>query len=63
MYNRDKQQIHELKVENEILRSKVKYLNRQVDDEKLINHNTVNMYRSEISKLKKEIIKLKLNYE
>ena len=63
MYTREKQAIHELLVENQILKSKVSSLTRQVDDEKLINTNTVNMFRSEISKLQKEIIKLKLNNE
>jgi len=63
MYTREKQAIHELLVENQLLKSKVSSLTRQVDDEKLINTNTVNMFRSEISKLQKEIIKLKLNNE
>lgn len=64
MYTKEKQAIHELLVENQLLKSKVASLTRQVQDEKLINTNTVNMFRSEISKLQKTIIKLKLeNHE
>ena len=60
MYTKEKQAIHELLVENQLLKSKVASLTKRVQDEQLVNINTVNMFTSEISKLQKTIIKLKL---